>query len=272
MTYYGWYDNTPPGCATAYSGCAGGIGSYKDPITFASYVKEFPVGTIVYYPTVEKYFVMGDSCQECKADWVGKGPDGGPHLHHLDLWIGGKGGNEFDVINCEDALTQGLPDGKPLLTPVIIDPPSNLPVSTEALFSVRTGHCFGGATTETSHGRYRNKESGRCLADKGGSGTSGSPLVLATCSTAASEDLAYDGAFFVVNKLCLHTEGSSTGSRLDFTICSGNPRQQWSINGNGTISWIQYLKCLNDVNGAVVLGKCSPSPVNEWSYKAEPAP
>jgi hypothetical protein len=27
VTYYGWYDNTPPGCGTAYSGCAGGTGT-----------------------------------------------------------------------------------------------------------------------------------------------------------------------------------------------------------------------------------------------------
>src|SRR5579875_761970 len=59
-TYYGWYDNTPPGCSTAYKPyCAGGTGTYRDPITFASYAKEFPVGTRLYYPTVEKYFVMG---------------------------------------------------------------------------------------------------------------------------------------------------------------------------------------------------------------------
>ena len=76
-TYYGWYDNTPPGCATAYSGCARGNGTYAHPITFASDKKEFPVGTILYYPTIEKYVRMGDDCQECDEDWSGKGPDGG---------------------------------------------------------------------------------------------------------------------------------------------------------------------------------------------------
>ena len=125
VTYYGWYDNTPPGCGTAYSGCAGGTGTYKDPITLASDKAEFPVGTIIYYPTVEKYFVMGDSCGECTQDWSNPngGPDGGPGLHHVDLWIGGKGADEFDVIDCEDALTQGKPSGAPLLTPVEVTPP-----------------------------------------------------------------------------------------------------------------------------------------------------
>jgi hypothetical protein len=129
-TYYGWFDNTPPGCATAFSACAHGNGTYKHPITFASDKNEFPVGTILYYPTIEKYVVMGDDCEECDEDWSGKGPDGGPHFHHVDLWIDGKGGNEFDVINCEDGLTQGLPDGSPLQTPFIVDPPANMPVST----------------------------------------------------------------------------------------------------------------------------------------------
>ena len=219
VTYYGWYDNTPPGCATAYSGCAKGTGTYKDPITFASYTKEFPVGTIIYYPTIEKYFVMGDSCQECQADWNGKGPDGGPHLYHLDLWIGGKGGNEYDVINCEDGLTQGLPpNGAPLLTPLILHPPSDLPVSTEPVFDAHTNHCFGGAQTETSYGRYENKKTAKCLEDKSDSTTSGSPVVAAPCNTSEAEDLAFDGAFFTVNKLCLQAKGSSFGSTR---VCSG---------------------------------------------------
>jgi hypothetical protein len=104
-TYYGWFDNTPPGCATAYSGCAGGIGSYRLPITFASDKQEFPVGSVLYYPAIKKYIRMGDDCQECDQDWAGDGPDGGPRFHHVDIWIGGKSSNAFEVINCENALT-----------------------------------------------------------------------------------------------------------------------------------------------------------------------
>lgn len=274
VTYYGWYDNTPPGCATAYSGCAGGTGTYRDPITFASYKKEFPVGTIVYYPTVEKYFRMGDECQECKADWNGKGPDGGPHLHHVDLWIGGKGGNEFDVINCEDGLTQGMPNGSPLLTHLILNPPAGLPTSTEPLFNARTNHCFGGARTETSHGRYENKKTGKCLKDAADGSTSGSRAVAAPCSTAADEDLAFDGAFFTVNHLCLATKAPKFGSRLHFVACSGGPRQQWEMGSHGTIAWIQYLKCISDVRGTIELASCKVSKTNrdnQWTHVSEPA-
>jgi 3D (Asp-Asp-Asp) domain-containing protein len=269
-TYYGWYDNTPPGCATAYSGCAHGTGTYKDPITFASDKHEFPVGTVLYYPTIEKYVRMGDDCQECDEDWSGKGPDGGPRLHHIDIWIGGKGGNAFDVINCEDGLTQGMPDGAPLLTPFIENPPGNLPVSTEPLFNSRTEHCFGGATTSTSYGRYKNVKSGKCLEDPGYSAKSGARAELASCNTGAAEKLAFDGAFFVVHKLCLQTAASGkTGAAIKFTTCNGNDLQQWEVNPNGTIAWIQYAKCVDDRSGKVELGSCKSTAADRWDFSSE---
>jgi hypothetical protein len=271
-TYYGWYDNTPPGCATAYSGCAGGTGTYRHPITFASDKHEFPVGTILYYPTIEKYVRMGDDCQECDEDWSGKGPDGGPHLHHVDIWVGGKDGNEFDVINCEDALTQGMPNGKPLLTPFIVNPPSNMPVSTEPLFNSRTNHCFGGATTSTSYGRYKNVKSGKCLEDPGYSGTSGTHAELAPCNTSAAERLAFDGAFFMANKLCLQTQSGKPGALIAFATCNGNDREQWEINPNGTIAWIQYSRCITDVSGKVELGaNCTSTAADRWEFTSEGA-
>jgi Ricin-type beta-trefoil lectin domain len=270
-TYYGWYDNTPPGCATAYSGCARGSGTYAHPITFASDKKEFPVGTILYYPTIEKYVRMGDDCQECDEDWSGKGPDGGPRLHHVDVWIGGKGGNEFDVINCEDGLTQGMPNGSPLLTPFIENPPANLPVSTEPLFNSRTNHCFGGATTSTSYGRYKNAKSGKCLADPANSSRSGTPAKLARCSTSAAENIAFDGAFFVRGKLCLQTQTGKIGSAIKFATCNGNDRQQWEINPNGTIAWIQYARCISDVTGKVELSKCTSRGADRWRFTSEAA-
>jgi len=268
-TYYGWYDNTPPGCATAYSGCAGGNGTYQHPITFASDKREFPVGTILYYPTVEKYVRMGDDCQECDEDWSGNGPDGGPRLHHVDLWIGGRGGNEFDVINCEDGLTQGMPSGSPLLTPLIVNPPSNLPVSTEPLFNSRTDHCFGGAATSTTYGQYKNVESGTCLQDPGYSATSGTRAGLAPCNASAAERMAFDGAFFVVHNLCLQTQSGKPGAAITFTACNGNDRQQWEINSNGTIAWIQYARCIADVSGKVELSSCTAAAADRWDFGAE---
>ena len=270
-TYYGWFDNTPPGCDTAFSGCAGGIGTYKHPITFASDKDEFPVGTILYYPTIEKYIVMGDDCEECDEDWSGKGPDGGPNFHHIDLWIGGKGGNEFDVINCEDGLTQGLPDGAALQTPFIVNPPANLPVSTEPLFNSHTNHCFGGAATAATHGRYKNPNSGKCLLGPSVGAKSGTAAKLAPCNGRTAERIAFDGAFFVVNKLCLQTSGSKPGSAIKFTTCNGNDRQQFEINPNGTISWIQISRCIADVSGKVKLARCTGAASERWKFTSEKA-
>jgi hypothetical protein len=267
-TYYGWYDNTPPGCSTAYKPyCAGGTGTYSHPITFASYAKEFPVGTRLYYPTVEKYFVMGDQCQECQADWTGKGPDGGPHLHHVDLWIGGKGGNEFDVINCEDALTQSMPNGAPLLSPFVENPPAGLPVSKEPLFNAKTNHCFGGAQSSASYGRYEDKASGKCLDQA--AAKAGTLVTAATCSSKPNERLAYDGAFFVVHHLCMQLKGTGFGSRLDWATCNGNDRQQFETGNNGSIAWIQYLRCVGDVGGRVELAKCNGHASVIWRFHSE---
>ena len=48
-------------------------------------------GTKVWVPRVKKYFIMEDGCDECSEDWNGHGPNGGPGLRHIDLWLGGKG-------------------------------------------------------------------------------------------------------------------------------------------------------------------------------------
>src|SRR5580704_12556860 len=58
VTLYGWNDNSPPGCATAYSGCAHGQGTFAKPTTFATDKSEIAVGTLVYVPHLKRYFVM----------------------------------------------------------------------------------------------------------------------------------------------------------------------------------------------------------------------
>lgn len=63
VTFYGWYDNTPPSAAIAYPvihQTAGGTGTWSDPITYASDTSETPAGTKIYVPRVQKYFIMED--------------------------------------------------------------------------------------------------------------------------------------------------------------------------------------------------------------------
>ena len=138
VTLYGWPDNSPPGDGTAFgSGHAGGVGTYANPVTFATDQHEFAPNTIVYYPYLHRYFIMQDECVECDSDWnAGR--------YHIDLWVGGQGGNTNSVINCEDSLTQDS-------GAVIISPPTNEPVDTTPLFNSSTNKCYNpSASTPTT--------------------------------------------------------------------------------------------------------------------------
>ncbi|MFI5306855.1 MAG: hypothetical protein ACHQ53_05875, partial [Polyangiales bacterium] len=72
VTFYGWPDNSPPGDGIAYPKLhkgASGTGTYADPITFASDPNEWPAGTILYLPYLQRYVIMEDSCADCITDW-----------------------------------------------------------------------------------------------------------------------------------------------------------------------------------------------------------
>lgn len=131
VTLYGWPDNSPPGGDIAYPQIhqsAGGTGTYDDPITFATDQDELAPGTIVYYPYLHRYFIMEDDCVECDQDWSnGKA--------HIDLWVGGEGGDSNAVINCEDSLTQDSAE-------VDVNPGSGEQVDTTPLFDSSTNTCY----------------------------------------------------------------------------------------------------------------------------------
>ena len=137
VTLYGFPDNSPPGAGIAFPQIhnqAGGTGTFDDPVTFATDQNELAPGTIVYYGFLHRYFIMEDDCVECDQDWEGSGPDGGPGFWHIDLWVGGQGGDTNAVLSCEDALTQ---QGD-----VTLNPSSNLPVDTTPLFNSDTNTCY----------------------------------------------------------------------------------------------------------------------------------
>jgi len=129
MTFYGYFDNSPPGTAIAHpvlhSG-AGGVGTFDDPITFAvapEVQKQVPAGTKIYIPSLKKYFIMEDDCtssgpggepvqgQGCDGElqdginefdlWI----DGDPHKNAADNPGSGSGNNDNNMTNCEDTLT-----------------------------------------------------------------------------------------------------------------------------------------------------------------------
>lgn len=102
-TFYGWPDNDPPGNGTAYD-CgrnyqAGGIGTYEDPLTFASAPGEFDICEIIYDPYTKKYLRMEDKCAQCAIDWESG-------VWHIDVWTGSssEGGDKVQT-QCEIGLT-----------------------------------------------------------------------------------------------------------------------------------------------------------------------
>ncbi|WP_214318388.1 CBM35 domain-containing protein [Nonomuraea sediminis] len=265
LTFYGWWDNTPPGGDISYPqihSTAGGKGTYADPITFATSSAEARPGTKIYVPRVKKYFIMEDSCQECGEDWSGHGPNGGPGLWHFDLWLGGKGGNAMNAIDCEDALTHYNADSTPTMEPVIINPGSNETYDPTPIFNTSTGECYGGAKPNTTVGSYKNGSSGQCLDDPNNSSTSGTALKVAACTGAANQRFTFHGAFLVINNLCAAMSGSS----IVLNTCTGGPSQQWSVNPNGTISDIQTgQKCIRQSGSNAVAGSCSGT-ASQWTF------
>jgi hypothetical protein len=154
ITWYGFNDNScqvesehncntiafphSDGYATKHDIATEGTGTYADPITFATAAKdsgspaEFAPGTIIYVPYVHKYFVMEDSCYECGQEWFTSSPH-----YHVDLWMGPSYGSENDpLMNCEDSLTLGSTNNGSGV--IIVNPPTNLTVDTNPLFTNNT--------------------------------------------------------------------------------------------------------------------------------------
>lgn len=266
FTFYGWYDNTPPGGDIAYPqihNSAGGKGTYADPITFATSSKEAKPGTRIWVPRVKKYFIMEDSCSACEQDWNGNGPNGGPKLWHFDLWVGGKGGNAMNVIDCEDALTNYHPDGKPVMEETIINPPNNLTVDPTPIFNTQTGECYGGAKPKTTIGEYKNVSNGQCLENPGT--TAGTQLKTAACNGDPKQQFKFHGAFMEHGtNLCT----AQSSGKVVMNKCNGGPSQQWSVNPNKTISDMQSnTKCYRISGTSVVAGKCSGNE-SKWDFKS----
>jgi hypothetical protein len=140
MTLYGWADNSPPGPVIAHPclhGSAGGTGTYSDPVTFATDVNELGWCKIIYVPYMKRYFIHEDECAECDSNWNSF------HLYRFDMWAGGdansrKKPEKRALRACERAWTRANSVSDPTNPTVIVDPPSNLPVTTAPIFSAPT--------------------------------------------------------------------------------------------------------------------------------------
>lgn len=140
MTLYGYADNSPPGTDIAHP-CihtgAGGTGTYSDPITFATDVSELGWCVVIYVPYMDRYFIHEDECSECDRDWNQS------HLYRFDMWAGGDAASlhqpeRQELLRCESNWTRGNSISDPDNPTVIVDPPPDLPVTTDPIFSPPT--------------------------------------------------------------------------------------------------------------------------------------
>lgn len=132
VTGYTWWSNSPPGNGIEFPGRhhhAGGIGTYRNPVTFATSRFAIRPGTRIYIPYLHKYFIMEDGCAECEQLWN----DG--HKLRVDLWFNGKRHTPDSAQNIADAMTDRI-------VPIIINPPRGLPVRRIPLICYRPGNRF----------------------------------------------------------------------------------------------------------------------------------
>jgi hypothetical protein len=145
MTLYGYTDNSPPGTDIAHpcihSG-AGGTGTYADPVTFATDIKELPWCEIIYVPYMKRYFIHEDECSECDHDWKKF------QKYRFDMWAGGDAASvhqpeKKSLLRCESTWTRASSIKDKNNPAITLDPPSGLAVTTAPIFSP-PGTCWNG--------------------------------------------------------------------------------------------------------------------------------
>ncbi|PYH93157.1 hypothetical protein BO71DRAFT_382200 [Aspergillus ellipticus CBS 707.79] len=126
-TFYGYPDNDPPGSAISEDcgrgTAAGGIGTFENPLTFATAPGEFERCELVYSPYIRKYLINEDYCESCTKHWKS-------HIWHVDVWLGGNSTTYAkEQLKCEADLT---PQEESQI--VIQRPSKNLPVDLTSFY------------------------------------------------------------------------------------------------------------------------------------------
>lgn len=139
ITFYGSWDNDPPGALTICCGVihgqnAGGTGTYADPLTFASPEGdgEYETGQIIYVPSVRKYFIREDICA---VSWTAE--DGCGDVDMVDLYVGNPSSAEA-VVECQNSLTKD----DDVDSEIIVDPDPNRLVDPGLIWNQSTGECM----------------------------------------------------------------------------------------------------------------------------------
>jgi hypothetical protein len=107
---------------------AGGTGTFSNPLTAASSVSVFGIGTKLYVPALLKYVVTEDSCATCDQDWSSS------RKRDLRIWSGGDSSTLSTAISaCQTSLINGVTQSASGSI-VIPNPPNGLNVDTTPLF------------------------------------------------------------------------------------------------------------------------------------------
>jgi hypothetical protein len=131
-TGYGYWDNTPAGSSTISNpvihSVAGGTGTWADPVTVAVGhsitngvdTLDYPAGTRMYVPNLQKYLIVEDTCGDGSSpqtepchqlfnnttgQYAGQNADPGSTVW-IDIWVGGNANTSATLTNdCEDRIT-----------------------------------------------------------------------------------------------------------------------------------------------------------------------
>ena len=138
ITFFGWPDNSPSGNGIYFKKSqfpetvhevAGGVGTYQDPVTFASDPDLYPAGTKIYLPYLKKYAIMEDVCAGCVENWKNNG------RIHVDIWMESGSTFESELSKCQGYWTRRKVE-------IEIDPPRGKVVDTKPLFNNLNGACL----------------------------------------------------------------------------------------------------------------------------------
>jgi hypothetical protein len=132
LTGYAYWDNTPPGSAEISKPVlhrkAGGIGTYRDPITIAvghsitgnRQTLDYAPGTRFYIVNLRKYAIVEDVCGDGRKPQAGPCHTGYKGNPWLDIYIGGAKVSKAATEKCARRITA--------LQKIIIHPKAGYPV------------------------------------------------------------------------------------------------------------------------------------------------
>lgn len=108
-----------------------------------------------------------------------------------------------------------------------------------------------------------NNSTKSCLTDPGNGTTNGAALSMTSCGSLSDQKFSYNGAFLMINNLCVNNPSSG---KLDLATCSGGSSEPWEVNPSGTIDGMQTsTKCFRASGSKVSVGSCSGTAA-KWSY------